>query len=167
MTNQDEVSSAILNEVKVARKELKTDHYNMRIGELINIYDDGELYLYSAYKRLSIWDNEQQTRFIESLIIGLPIPPIYVAQKLDGTWDVVDGSKRLSTIFELTGRFNYNIPLVLGTCEYIPSIVDQNWDTLPAEVKRSIKRAKLTVNIILTENIIDSQYGVFKRLNNK
>lgn len=144
-----------LEEVDKARKELKTDHYNMSIGELISIYNDRKLSLSPLYQSLYRWYNDQKTRFIESLIIGVPIPPIFVAQNITtGIWVVVDGVQRLSTIFELTGDLKGYDPLKLEACKYIPSLHGQTWDSLPDEVKRIIKRAKLKINIMLTENSI-------------
>ena len=167
MTDITEKHKNILDQVAKARKELKTDHYNMSVGEIINVYNEKEMSLNPAYQRLYRWDKKQKTDFIESLIIGIPIPPIFVAQKQDGTWDVVDGVQRLSTILELTGNLQHDgeKPLKLETCKYIPSLDGETWKTIPADIQRIIKRAKLTINIILTENSIQSQYEVFQRLN--
>jgi uncharacterized protein with ParB-like and HNH nuclease domain len=167
MTDITEKHKNILDQVAKARKELKTDHYNMSVGEIINVYNEKEMSLNPAYQRLYRWKDKQKTDFIESLIIGIPIPPIFVAQKQDGTWDVVDGVQRLSTILELTGNLQHDgkKPLKLETCKYIPSLDGETWETIPADIQRIIKRAKLTINIILTENSIQSQYEVFQRLN--
>lgn len=162
---QTETDRLILDEVETARKEIKTDSYQMSIGEAISLYKEKEINLNPAYQRLFRWEDDQKTTFIESLIIGIPIPPIFVAQKEDGKWDVVDGVQRLSTIFQLTGDLANKEPLILTTCKYIPSIEGRTWETLPSEIQRILKRSKITVNIILTENSIQSQYEVFQRLN--
>lgn len=156
---------AILREVELARRDIKTDSYQMSIGELISLYIDGDIKLNPAYQRLFRWEDDQKTYFIESLIIGIPIPPIFVAQKDDGKWDIVDGLQRVSTILQLTGDLKDKDRLTLTTCKYVPSIEGRVWSTLPAEVQRIIKRSKITVNIILTENSAHSQYEVFQRLN--
>ncbi len=155
----------ILDQVETARKEIKTDNYQMSIGEAISLYKEKEIKLNPAYQRLFRWEDDQKTNFIESLIIGIPIPPIFVAQKEDGKWDVVDGVQRLSTIFQLTGDLEGKPPLTLTSCKYIPAIEGRTWETLPSEIQRILKRSKITVNIILTENSVQSQYEVFQRLN--
>lgn len=162
----------ILSELEEARKEIKTDHYQMSIGEIISLYKDGDLKLNPAYQRLFRWEDSDKTRFIESLILGIPIPPIFVAQKEDGKWDIVDGLQRISTILQLTGDLvdsgnddkKYPV-LKLSNCKYIPSIEGSTWDTLPTEVVRLIKRSRISISIILTENSIRSQYELFQRLN--
>ncbi len=187
MTNKKE---CILSELEEARKEIKTDHYQMSVGELISLYRDGDLKLDPTYQRLFRWKDENKTRFIESLILGIPVPPIFVAQKEDGKWDIVDGLQRISTILQLTGDLN-NItpqsnededdanteickpnepeddkgPWKLTKSKYIPSIEGSTWDELPSDVTRIIKRARMSVSIILTANSISSQYELFQRLN--
>ena len=152
-------------ELALERKNIKTDSYMMSIGELINLYRDGDLELAPAYQRLFRWDDEQKSKFIESILLGIPIPPIFVAQKEGAVWSIVDGVQRLSTILQLTGELKDHPPLILTTTKKLPSIEGFSWDSLPEEVKRVIRRSKLGVNIILTENSIQAQYELFQRLN--
>ncbi|MFZ6842978.1 DUF262 domain-containing protein [Undibacterium sp. RuTC16W] len=160
-----EQNTQLMQEVNDARNEIKTDTYQMSIGEIISLYQAGDINLAPAYQRLFRWKDEQKTNFIESLIIGIPVPPIFVAQKEDGKWDIVDGVQRVSTILQLTGDLNGQKLFDLTSCKYLPSIEGLTWETLPAEIQRLIKRSKLTLNIILTKNSIKAQYEVFQRLN--
>jgi uncharacterized protein with ParB-like and HNH nuclease domain len=50
------------------------------------------------YQRSFEWSIEQQSRFIESLILNMPIPPIYMVENDEGSFDLLDGLQRLSTI---------------------------------------------------------------------
>jgi hypothetical protein len=152
-------------ELTLERKNIKTDSYMMSIGELINLYRDGDLELAPAYQRLFRWDDDQKSKFIESILLGIPIPPIFVAQKEGAVWSIVDGVQRLSTILQLTGELKNHPPLILTTTKKLPSIEGFSWEGLPEEVKRIIRRSKLGVNIILTENSIQAQYELFQRLN--
>jgi uncharacterized protein with ParB-like and HNH nuclease domain len=157
-------------EVEVARKEIKTDNLSMSIGEIINLYHDGDIELKPAYQRLFRWDDEHKSKFIESIILGIPLPPIFVAQQQNAQWSVVDGLQRLSTILQLVGELNSEqgelvAPLVLTSTKKLPSLEGLTWLTLSEDVKRIIKRSKLNFNIILTENSIQAQYELFQRLN--
>lgn len=165
MTNIEQVQEKIAEEVSVARQTIKTDDYSMSIGELINLYRDKEITLDPAFQRLFRWTDEQKTKLIESILIGIPIPEIFVAQKADGTWHVVDGVQRLSTIFQLTGVLRNSEPLTLTLCKYIPSLEGRVWDDLPVSTQREFKKSKIKVNIILTENSDEAQYELFQRLN--
>ena len=155
----------LIDELQQARKQIKTDSYSMSIGEIINLYRDEDLILNPAFQRLFRWDDEQKTKFIESILIGIPIPQIFVAQQSGGQWTIVDGVQRVSTLLQLTGNLKDKEPLKLTECEYLPSIEDSKWDDLPQDLQRIFRRSKLDINIILTENSIRSQYELFKRLN--
>ncbi|EGQ9164990.1 DUF262 domain-containing protein [Vibrio parahaemolyticus] len=155
----------IKSELETARQHIKTDGYSMSIGELINLYRDEELKLDPAFQRLFRWDDEQKTKLIESILIGIPVPEIFIAQKSDATWHVVDGVQRLSTILQLTGNLAGKEKLVMTSCKYIPSLKGKRWDDLPAETQRELKRTKLKINIILTQNSDEAQYELFQRLN--
>lgn len=137
----------------------------MSIGEIINLYKDGELELTPAYQRLFRWDDEQKSKFIESILLGIPLPPIFVAQKEGGKWSIVDGLQRVSTILQLTGELNGKAPLELTITKKLPNLEGFTWNSLPEDIKRILKRSKFGVNIILTENSIQAQYELFQRLN--
>lgn len=154
-----------MEELSKERKTIKTDSYDMSVGELINLYKEQDLKLNPAYQRLYRWDDEHKTNFIESILIGIPIPPIFVAQKDDGKWDIVDGLQRISTLLQLTGDLPDYKPLVLQGTETLPSLEGMTWETMPMDAKRLLRRTRIGVSIILTENSVSSQYELFRRLN--
>jgi uncharacterized protein with ParB-like and HNH nuclease domain len=78
-------------EIQQKGKEISTDAYGMSIGELVSLYRNGELDIHPAFQRYFRWTGEQKSRFIESLLLGIPIPSIFVSQTEKGKWDVVDG----------------------------------------------------------------------------
>lgn len=172
---EDSQKFELLKELNKERKNIKTDSYSMSIGEIINLYNEGDLNLKPAFQRLFRWDIEHKTKFIESIILGIPIPEIFVAQQANGKWDIVDGVQRISTILQLTGNLKkYNFKtgkidvddkLVLQGTKYLPSLEGFSWSEIPIEVKTILKRAKMGINIILTENSIEAQYELFQRLN--
>ena len=129
-------NTQLLNELSNERKTIKTDSYEMSIGEIISLYTDGDIKLNPAYQRLFRWDDEHKTRFIESILIGIPIPQIFVAQKEDGKWDIVDGLQRISTILQLVGVLPDKEPLVLMATKYLPSLEGVTWKTMPEEAKK-------------------------------
>lgn len=65
-------------EVKNARHEIVTDGYDMSIGELMSLYREQELTINPIFQRYFVWAESQKTRFIESVILGIPVPPIFV-----------------------------------------------------------------------------------------
>jgi hypothetical protein len=126
----------------------------MSVGELMNMYRDGEIDIHPEFQRFYRWTDTQKSRLIESLLLGIPIPSIFVAQRPDGVWDVVDGLQRLSTIFQFAGilkdRQNEPLePLVLKATKYLPSLEGKRWEDeeniLDSEQRMLIKRAKIDV----------------------
>lgn len=90
-------------ELSGARKHIKTQKLSMTIGELCSLYKKGDLILNPNFQRVFRWNIEQQSRLIESIFLGIPLPPIFVAQQNDAKWVVIDGLQRLSTLFKLEG----------------------------------------------------------------
>jgi len=165
MTDITPIQQNIIDEINDAKQNIKTDGYSMSIGELINLYKDDDIVLDPAFQRIYRWSAGQKTKLIESILVGIPIPEIFVAQKADSTWHVVDGVQRLSTILQLTGVLKDYPPLTLESCKYIPSLEGQTWKALPADTQRALRRSKLKISIILTQNSDESQYELFQRLN--
>lgn len=166
-------------ELERMKPEIRTDSYSMSIGEWISLYEgkENELDIHPEFQRFFRWTHEQKARLIESILLGIPIPPIYVSQREDGVWDVIDGLQRLSTIFQLVGILEDEdggvlSPLVLSKTKYLPSLEGKKWDD-PDDTEHSlnraqrlyIKRAKLHVSIILRESEELAKYELFQRLN--
>ena len=66
-------------EIDRASANINTDAYAMSIGEVINLYRDGELVIRPAFQRLFRWTTYQKSRLIESILLGIPIPSIFVS----------------------------------------------------------------------------------------
>lgn len=164
-------------ELENRRKEIRTDSYSMSVGELISLYEDDEIYIHPEFQRFFRWSSTQKTRFIESLLIGLPIPQIFVSQRDDGIWDVVDGLQRLSTIYEFVGKLRdengeVKPPLVLEAADSLPSLKDKKWEdkddeenSLTQTQRLLIKRSKIDVAILKQESDPLAKYELFQRLN--
>lgn len=164
-------------EIEKQRKEIRTDEYAMSIGEWISLYERKEIDIHPEFQRFFRWTLEQKSKLIESILLGIPIPPIFVSQREDGVWDVVDGLQRLSTLFEFVGILkdeedNFKAPLAVEGTKYLPSLNGKKWDeednpsvSLDTTQRLLIKRAKFYVNIILQESDPKSKYELFQRLN--
>ena len=164
------------DEITARRSEVRSDGYPMSIGELINMYRDEELDIHPEFQRFYRWSLEQKSRLIESILLGIPIPSIFVSQREDAVWDVIDGLQRLSTIFEFFGilknsKGNILDPLELKGTKYLPSLENMKWDGDDSEngigsVNRLIiRRSKIDVKIILRESSEASKFELFQRLN--
>lgn len=68
------------------KKDVKTDQYPMSIGEIVGMYQRGELILRPQYQRYFRWSREQKSKLVESILIGLPLPSFFMAQDESGSW---------------------------------------------------------------------------------
>ncbi len=128
---------SLQEEIDKTRQEIRTDGYSMSIGEWISLYENNEIDVHPDFQRFFRWSDYQKSTFIESILLGIPIPPIFVNQRDDGIWDVIDGLQRLSTIFEFVGiskpdtkkqntssdQNRDNSPFTLQKTTYLPSLV--------------------------------------------
>ena len=67
------------------RQDIKSDRVDMSFGEIINMYKDEEIIISPEYQRAFRWDKQRQTDFIESILLGIPFPSIFVAQMALGS----------------------------------------------------------------------------------
>ncbi|NES00732.1 MAG: DUF262 domain-containing protein, partial [Symploca sp. SIO1B1] len=159
-------------------QEIRTDSYSMSIGEWISLYEKEEIDIHPEFQRFFRWSDQQKSAFIESIVLGIPIPPIFVSQRDDGIWDVVDGLQRLSTIYEFVGILRLaaqdqkQSPLALQETNYLPSLDGKKWhdsndpdNSLTQTQRLLIKRAKIAVNIVEKESDPMIKYELFQRLN--
>lgn len=169
---------SLQEEIDKLRKEIRTDSYPMSIGELISLYEKDEIDIHPDFQRFFRWSNHQKSTFIESILLGIPIPAIFVSQRDDGIWDVVDGLQRLSTIYQFIGILKTSsgdentCPFTLEKTVYLPSLQGKKWDdkddkdnSLTQTQRLLIKRAKIAVNIIEKESDPMIKYELFNRLN--
>ncbi|MFN3306283.1 MAG: DUF262 domain-containing protein [Candidatus Kapaibacteriota bacterium] len=168
----EEKNKKLQIEIENVRKEIKTDNFSMAIRELVQVYRDGDLELSPAYQRLFRWSDETKTKFIESILMGIPTPPIFIAQKKGSKWTIVDGLQRISTILQLMELIevrdtdgNLKPPFKFKSAEKLPSIEDLDWSTLNEDAQRIIKMTKIDLKIILIEDNVQAQYELFTRLN--
>ncbi|MBI5659577.1 MAG: DUF262 domain-containing protein [Nitrosomonadales bacterium] len=168
---------SLIDQINKKRKEIKTDGYPMSIGEWISMYERNELDIHPEFQRFYRWSPSQKSALIESILLGIPLPAIFVSQRSDGVWDVVDGLQRLSTIFQFVGILKDDKgksvePLALQKTKYLPALHDIQWNndadpkkSLPTDIQLVIKRSKISASIVLKESDETAKYDLFQRLN--
>jgi hypothetical protein len=172
-------------EIDDAKRLVKTDAYQMSVGELVNMYRDGELIINPDFQRLFRWEIGQKSKLIESLLLGIPIPSIFVFEKEDAKWELIDGLQRISTLLEFMGLLrnpttNQNeSPTALVATRYLPSLDKIVWERspavpdipiadqvqLPAPLQLAIRRSRVSVEILKRPSSNETKYDLFQRLN--
>lgn len=168
----------LLDELKARVKEFRTDGYPMSIGEILNLYESDEMIINPNFQRFFRWNKRQKSRLVESFLLGIPTPAIFVYQREDGVWELVDGLQRISTILEFVGKLKNSQgkllpPLQLIGTKLLPSLDGVTWDgtceddpkQLPKPLQLDFKRSKIKVEIIQKESDANAKFEVFQRLN--
>jgi len=169
-------SSLLEQQIAEARRTISSDGYPMSIGELTNLYRDGELKIRPEFQRLFRWTETQKSRLVESLLLGIPLPSIFVAQTDDGKWELIDGLQRVSTILQLQGELKDAdgkpvSPLMLIGTKYLPALEGRVWQasdptgSLSEAQRLDIKRTKIDLKIIKRESSPATKFDLFQRLN--
>jgi len=172
----------IVEEVEQHRKQIVTDSYTTTWREILGQYKDGDLRIDPEYQRLFRWDIDQQTQFIESLLLGIPSPAIFLAENKDGGFEILDGLQRLSTLIrffsievngdkvktasdEETDVNDLTVPTLLAAGPLVKSLEGFTAQTLPEALARTIKYSRITVIQIKRESDVAARMEVFRRLN--
>lgn len=159
-------------EIKEIRSSLSADRLDMSFGEIISMYERNEIIINPDFQRLFRWDEEQQTRFIESLLLNIPIPPIFVAEISEGEnagkWELVDGLQRVSTVLSFFGELKTRPDknnLILTEGGLMEALEGYTFKTLSLKYQLNIRRAVCRVEVIKWDSKIDMRYELFKRIN--
>ncbi|WFL68036.1 DUF262 domain-containing protein [Pantoea sp. X85] len=104
------------DQIYAKRREVRYDMRDLTVEYIADKYEDGidysntdeeerkdkkikrNILFIPEYQREFTWDEKRQSKLIESILLGLPIPFIFVAENTDGAWEIVDGSQRIRTI---------------------------------------------------------------------
>ncbi|BDU50401.1 DUF262 domain-containing protein [Haliovirga abyssi] len=114
------------------------------------------------YQRKFVWDEKRQSKFIESLILGMPIPPIYLAEIDDGVLEIIDGSQRIRTINEfLKNRLKLKGLLKLEELNNI------TFNELNSSRKRKINNISIKAIVVtdIEKKDMNIRHEIFERLN--
>ncbi len=156
--------------IRKHQREVDYDSKEMTIEMVVDKYrkglktDDNELFV-PDYQRDFVWSLRNQSRLIESLIIGLPIPHIFIADvesgdpELDGRVEIVDGSQRVRTLYAFL-----NNDLTLEHLQLIPQLNGFKFSDLAASRQRRFNR--ISVRIIELSNCTEAtRRDLFERIN--
>lgn len=172
----------LITEIEAAQRQVRTDAYQMSIGEIVSMYQEGDLVIDPEFQRLFRWEIGQKSKLIESILLGIPLPSIFVFEKADGKWELIDGLQRVSTILEFMGLLTTTDgkqqPSILEATRYLPSLHNTVWEksskltvrldeqqALSKPLQLAIRRARLGLEILKRPSDDLTKFDLFQRLN--
>lgn len=118
------------------------------------------------YQRRPRWDPVRQSRLIESFLINLPVPPVFLYERDYNSYEVMDGQQRITAIKDF-----YDGKLALTGLQYWPELDGRYYHNLPKTVKAGIDRRSISSIVMLKESAPEDEEAlllreiVFERLN--
>lgn len=121
---------------------------NFFLPQIRDLITDGEDFnLRPEYQRRLRWSNQQKSLLIESLLLNVPIPSVFLYENDLARYEVMDGQQRLNAIKEfLSNDFS------LRGLQIVPSLNGKTYNKLPSKVKRSLDRASISAIVLLQES---------------
>lgn len=159
------------------KRKLYVDKVDKSTSDLFRMIVEGELNLQPDYQRRFVWDKKTMSKFIESLLLSIPIPTIFLAENSDDTFEVIDGQQRLTTIFafmksKLVANEIEKLPnnlrelevLALNGLETLKQFNRKSYYDM-VDIQRKFNNVSLPVVIIKKDSTEDIKYDIFSRIN--
>jgi hypothetical protein len=146
-------------EIKEKQREVDYDLRDFTIDYIVQRFNDNEFYI-PDYQRQFVWHDGHKMRFIESVILGLPIPFMFVADTDDGRLEIVDGAQRIQT---LEAFLNDN--LRLSELKKLPSLNGFTFSDLPTSQQRKFGNRALRIIVLEDTTTEQTRQEIFDRIN--
>lgn len=153
----------MINEERVETEEQNTKVFTQKkdlpISTIKDMFDEGDIIPQPTYQRDYVMDDKQASKLIESILIQIPIPTVYLCEESDGRLSVIDGQQRMTSIV----RFLKN-EFALKGLEELKSLNKKYFKDLDKTMQRTIKTTTLN-SIVIQKESQELKYEIFARLN--
>ncbi|MBB5192621.1 hypothetical protein HNQ50_003365 [Silvimonas terrae] len=139
---------------------ITTKHLSLR--DIVDQITEKEIELSPDFQREFVWKKRQRTRLVESILLGIPLPAFYFNQDVDGTYQVVDGVQRLSTVSLF---MNNRHQLDGADLEYLQSLDGLTYAELDVAASRRFRSTQIVVHVIEPQTPAEVKYDIFGRVN--
>ena len=136
------------------------------IDSLYNKQKRGRLILQPDFQRQYVWDSTKASKLIESAILLIPLPIIYLSEEQDGKEYVIDGQQRLTSFFSfIDGKFPDGKPFKLTGLTVCADLNGKKFSELAEEIQDRIRYYKIRAITFLRNSSEDLKFEIFERLN--
>jgi len=151
----------IIDRFNTAQDRLVLQAADLSLDTIASMESDKAIDLAPDYQRRERWESDRQSKLIESFLLNVPVPPIYLAEDDFGTYSVIDGKQRITAI----AKFMRNKLTLTGLLSF-KEINGLRFRDLPAALQNALRvRPYLRVVTLLKQSDPELKYEVFTRLN--
>ena len=148
--------------VETEKEKIFTRSEPLQIRSLLEKVNEKEVVLQPDYQRNYVWDKKKESLLIESILMGIPLPIVYLNELKDGTEEVVDGQQRLTCI----KKFLNNEFAFIPTLTSLEHLRNKTFGELDKQYQNKIKNTTISCIVITNDNKNDDlKYNIFQRLN--
>ncbi len=147
-------------EIPPKQRRVYSDKPDRSIFELFRQYQKGNLELRPEFQRLQVWDNKKSSRLIESVLLEVPIPVIYLSEEADSKYSVIDGQQRLNAFI----KFLEN-DLRLSGLTILIELIGKKFQDIQKNLQDKFEDATIRIIEIRKESQPDVKFEIFERLN--
>lgn len=172
LTNEEEqeiddiIEDDVNLDIEAGQRKIIWQAKDFSIREFLTMKNDGELLLQPNYQRNFVATDLIASKLIESILLDVPIPVVYLAEEQDGSYSVIDGQQRLTSFLSfLEGKFPDNRPFKLSGLKVLPEINRRLFIDLDLELQKKIRSTTIHSIIIKKESNPDIKFEIFERLN--
>jgi len=159
---------AVDEEAVISQKDSKifTSTGDLEIDSLHGKQKRGRLILQPDFQRQYVWDATKASKLIESAILGIPLPVIYLSEEKDGKEYVIDGQQRLTSFFSyIDGRFPDNKPFKLTGLNVYTDLNGKLFKDLIEELQDKVRYYKIRAITFQKDSSKTLKFEIFERLN--
>lgn len=153
-------------DVEAGQRKIIWQAKDFSIREFLTMKNDGELILQPIYQRNFVATDLIASKLIESILLDVPIPVVYLAEEQDGSFSVIDGQQRLTSFLSfLEGKFPDSRPFKLSGLKVLSELNRKLFVDLDSEHQKKIRSTTIHSIIIKKESNPDIKFEIFERLN--
>ncbi|MCC6340867.1 MAG: DUF262 domain-containing protein [Bryobacterales bacterium] len=161
----------LLEQLNEQKRKVDFDTFDISVKEIVSMTSDKLIDIAPEYQRRFRWDERRQSVFIESVFLGIPVPSLYTAANQDGTWELIDGVQRLSTLIHFIGEQNLRDriclkdSLRLTALQKLSEFNKLTFEELPQSVRLQFLLKPLKVTTVSDKSDHIVRFDLFERLN--
>lgn len=153
-------------DVPADRRQVKTEKQDLPVETLQAWVKRGKIDLQPAFQRMFVWNAAKASRLLESILLEIPIPVIYMAEEIDKTYSVVDGQQRLTSLCSfIDGAFPDGSDFKLSGLQVLTELNGKRFKELLPIHQEAIMGVVLRLIVITQDSHPDVKFEVFERLN--